>query len=49
MLLLTFLEVCLKMLDFVFYYTQFVAIDTAFLLEKEAKATVFSRKEICWF
>lgn len=45
-LLLMLLEVCWDLLDFVFYYTQLVGIQAAFLLEKMAKATLVSCKKV---
>ena len=45
-LFFTFLEVCLKLLNFVFYYTWLVDIEAAFPLEEEAKATFLSCKKI---
>lgn len=41
-----FPEVCLKLLDFIFYYTWLIDIEAAFLLEEEAQATFFSCKKI---
>lgn len=40
------LEVCLKLFDFVLYYSHLVDIEAAFLLEKKAKATLSSCKKV---